>query len=448
MGVFWGAGTVRAGTRNGTQAQAAWQKKLDTLLKSMQGDESTLALKVRMLLEEPKARFLIYERGALPDPAHDMLLDIRKWAAPFAADKSTLILRELGLIDELSLKSHIADRARFFASRERMDKLVRFIAPGDGAYQIDLKIMAVLARAPQPQLSQILRILLAELDPQNLTADSKTLAEFQRFGVEQAFWDFVAQEFRYADEGPCLRNLLLRLFATDFARHVTGKVPVSLTHLVLPNGGGSNAIVFMDGWRDSSSHQRSYDALSAIIAEDLRIKSQLSGFALADLVMGFPYRDYLFNGAMEAVRAAREVGQVAVLSEGDAAFQPHKIWRIGLDPEVDGNILVFDRKLEHLDELTAVFPADHYVLVEDKPDILAAVKRKLGPRITTVLVRQGKYAAMPLNDDPPPDVTLPSIAALTRDELERIIVDASGPPASGGEPASLLAASRHQDPPS
>ncbi|WP_292686923.1 hypothetical protein [Novosphingobium sp.] len=255
------------------------------------GEESTLALKVRMLLEEPKARFLIYERGALPDPAHDMLLDIRKWAAPFAADKSTLILRELGLIDELSLKSHIADRARFFASRERMDKLVRFIAPGDGAYQIDLKIMAVLARAPQPQLSQILRILLAELDPQELTADSKTLAEFQRFGVEQAFWDFVAQEFRYADEGPCLRNLLLRLFATDFARHVTGKVPVSLTHLVLPNGGGSNAIVFMDGWRDSSSHQRSYDALSAIIAEDLRIKSQLSGFALADLEMVHSFLD-------------------------------------------------------------------------------------------------------------------------------------------------------------
>lgn len=255
------------------------------------GEESTLALKVRMLLEEPKARFLIYERGALPDPAHDMLLDIRKWAAPFAADKSTLILRELGLIDELSLKSHIADRARFFASRERMDKLVRFIAPGDGAYQIDLKIMAVLARAPQPQLSQILRILLAELDPQDLTADSKTLAEFQRFGVEQAFWDFVAQEFRYADEGPCLRNLLLRLFATDFARHVTGKVPVSLTHLVLPNGGGSNAIVFMDGWRDSSSHQRSYDALSAIIAEDLRIKSQLSGFALADLEMVHSFLD-------------------------------------------------------------------------------------------------------------------------------------------------------------
>ena len=114
-------------------------------------------------------------------------------------------------------------------------------------------------------------------------------------------------------------------------------------------------------------------------------------FALADIVMGFPYKEYLYPGALDAVRKARSLGTVAVLSEGDATFQPHKIWRAGLDPEVDGNVLVFDRKLEHLDEMIAAFPADHYVLVEDKPDILATVKQALGPRVTTVLVRQGKY---------------------------------------------------------
>ena len=105
---------------------------------------------------------------------------------------------------------------------------------------------------------------------------------------------------------------------------------------------------------------------------------------------------------MEAVRKARTLGPVAVLSEGDATFQPHKIWRTGLDSEVDGNVLVFDRKLDHLDEMTAAFPADHYVLVEDKPDILTAVKRDLGPRVTTVLVRQGKYGQAPVPEDPPP----------------------------------------------
>jgi FMN phosphatase YigB (HAD superfamily) len=143
-------------------------------------------------------------------------------------------------------------------------------------------------------------------------------------------------------------------------------------------------------------------------------------FALADVVMGFPYRDYLYPGAIDAVRKARTLGTVAVLSEGDATFQPHKIWRAGLDPEVDGNVLVFDRKLEHLDEMTAAFPADHYVLVEDKPDILAAVKAVLGPRVTTVLVRQGKYANASLSGNSTPDAVFASIGALAESDLSQL----------------------------
>ena len=143
-------------------------------------------------------------------------------------------------------------------------------------------------------------------------------------------------------------------------------------------------------------------------------------FALAEAVMGFPYRDFLYPGALEAVRHARGLGPVAVLSEGDATFQPHKIWRTGLDPEVDGNVLVFDRKLEHLEEMTAAFPADHYILVEDKPDILAHVKRTLGSRVTTILVRQGKYAHAPLTAAPAPDVILESIADLAALDLSAL----------------------------
>ena len=146
-------------------------------------------------------------------------------------------------------------------------------------------------------------------------------------------------------------------------------------------------------------------------------------FELAGIVMGFPYGQYLYPGAMEAVRKARTLGPVAVLSEGDATFQPHKIWRTGLDPEVDGNVLVFDRKLDHLDEMTAAFPADHYVLVEDKPEILTAVKRALGSRVTTVLVRQGKYGKAPLPQDLPPDMVFESIGAFAESDFSLLNPD-------------------------
>lgn len=140
-------------------------------------------------------------------------------------------------------------------------------------------------------------------------------------------------------------------------------------------------------------------------------------FLFAELVMGFPYGNYLYPGALQAVRHARSFGVAGILSEGDDVFQPHKIWRTGLYPEVDGNVLVFTHKLLHINELVAAYPADHYVLVEDKPDILAEVKRTLGEQLTTILVRQGKYANQPLTVEPLPDLVLESIAEFAQVDL-------------------------------
>jgi uncharacterized protein (TIGR02687 family) len=245
--------------------------------------QSALALKVKMLLEQPASRFLLYQTGPQGDPANDLLLDVRRWAAPFAADKSTLILRELGLFDALALKPFVNERAKFFASRERLEKLQRLVTPGDNERQLDLKIMAVLAKAAQPQLPQILRIVLAEMEADDLAAPAPLLAEFERFGLLERFWEFVGAEFRYVDHNPNLRNLLLRLFATDLARHLTGKPLDAFSHLTLANGGGVNAVVFMDGWRDSSAYQRRYDKLAAAIATELKVKDQLSAFGLSEL---------------------------------------------------------------------------------------------------------------------------------------------------------------------
>lgn len=132
-------------------------------------------------------------------------------------------------------------------------------------------------------------------------------------------------------------------------------------------------------------------------------------FAFAELLMEFPYGNYLYPGALEAVRHARAAGQVAILSEGDEVFQPHKIWRTGLYQEVAGAVIIFRHKLDHLRELVAAYPADHYFLVEDKPDILQTVKRTLGEQVTTIFVRQGKYAAVLVEGGPDPDIVLGSI---------------------------------------
>ena len=136
-------------------------------------------------------------------------------------------------------------------------------------------------------------------------------------------------------------------------------------------------------------------------------------FALADLLMGFRYDRFLFPGALDAIAHLRRLGRVAILTEGDPTFQPSKIWRAGLDDAVAGNVLVFDHKIRHLAEVVAAFPADHYVLVEDKPDVIAEIRARLRAPLTAVLVRQGKYAAaVPPGPWPGAELTLDAISDL------------------------------------
>ena len=60
-------------------------------------------------------------------------------------------------------------------------------------------------------------------------------------------------------------------------------------------------------------------------------------------------------------------------------------------------------------------PARRLAVVDDKPRLLRAFKTTLGRRVTTVFVRQGKYAWAETTSPPPqPDITLESIGEFTR----------------------------------
>jgi len=134
---------------------------------------------------------------------------------------------------------------------------------------------------------------------------------------------------------------------------------------------------------------------------------------LAQQLLCFPFERYLFPGALDAISHLKTLGSVAILSDGDLVFQPMKIARAGLADAVDGNVMIYSHKQEHLDEVMRRFSSQRYVLVDDKPDILAAAKARLGQRLITLHVCQGKYAhAESLGVFPAPDVEVQAIGDL------------------------------------
>jgi FMN phosphatase YigB (HAD superfamily) len=144
---------------------------------------------------------------------------------------------------------------------------------------------------------------------------------------------------------------------------------------------------------------------------------------MSSWLVDYPFADRLYPGALDAVKHVQQWGTHVILSDGDAVFQPRKVERSGLWRAFDGRVLIYIHKEEELDDVARLYPADHYVMIDDKLRILSAVKKIWGDRVTTVFPKQGHYALDPeiLAECPPADVELAKIGDLVSYELPAVL---------------------------
>jgi FMN phosphatase YigB (HAD superfamily) len=149
---------------------------------------------------------------------------------------------------------------------------------------------------------------------------------------------------------------------------------------------------------------------------------EMGFLSMSGYLLDYPFATRLFPSALKVLRRLKRCGLTVILSDGDVVFQPRKVVRAGLSDAVDGRVLIYIHKEKALDDVERRFPAEHYVLVDDKPRILAAVKRYWGDRVTTVFARQGSYAldVQTVGTLPPADVVIERIGDLLSFDLPRL----------------------------
>lgn len=156
---------------------------------------------------------------------------------------------------------------------------------------------------------------------------------------------------------------------------------------------------------------------------------------LAAFILDYPFAERLFPNALEAIAYLDTLGTSVILSDGDMVLQPRKVQRSGLWQATAGHVSIYLHKQRRLDAIQRRWPARHYVMVDDKPALLAVMKREMGPMLTTVFVRQGHYAQEQTlaADDPTPDIGIDRINELRSLTLEGLLSAAARPHATATE---------------
>ena len=152
---------------------------------------------------------------------------------------------------------------------------------------------------------------------------------------------------------------------------------------------------------------------------------------VSSFLVNYPFANRLYPNSLDVIDHVKQWGPVVILSDGDVVFQPRKVERSGLFEAVDGNALIYVHKEQELDDVEQRFPAEHYMMVDNKLRILTAMKKIWGERLTTVFPRQGHYALdlKVIANYPPADITIERIGDLVNYDLSAFLGEAKAVPA-------------------
>src|SRR4029453_3712695 len=165
------------------------------------------------------------------------------------------------------------------------------------------------------------------------------------------------------------------------------------------------------------------DYLGALQRYRIEHPQDIHLLSMSSFLVDYPFANRLYPGALDVLERFRAWGPTVILSAGDVVFQPRKVERSGISEAVEGHLLIYNHKEKALDDVERRYPAEHYVLVDDKLRILTTVKRTWRSRVTTVFPRQAQYAhdQKTIAECPPADVTVERIGDLLNIDLSALL---------------------------
>ena len=213
------------------------------------------------------------------------------------------------------------------------------------------------------------------------------------------------------------------LFDVDNTLLDNDRVATDLQHHLASEVGAKGAKEYWQIFEELRTELGYADYLGALQRYRTKHPHAQQLLCMSDFLVSYSFAERLFPDALKVIEQVEQWGPAVILSDGDVVFQPLKINRSGLAAAVSDRVLVYVHKEQELHDVERRYPAEHYVLVDDKLRIVAAVKKFWGARVTTVFVRQGHYAVDPktLASYPPADINIARIGNLLQYHLPELL---------------------------
>jgi len=210
-------------------------------------------------IEDTENNYLIYAPfKRLPDDdVNNHLLSILKYSRLFNTDRISLVMTQLEIPVELHDMMEMYNK--FFGAKSRITAFEKMTTTAIKTQEeLEMTLMAVLTKANTAQLYSIIQALFVEY----ASGSTALYTQLTNFGLQDAFWNYVAKYYGYQSEEPTIQKLVISFFVNAFYGQLGQQaLPKSLKEYEVLDQ--TTAIVsFMDGVMNDSRYTEAFDQLS------------------------------------------------------------------------------------------------------------------------------------------------------------------------------------------
>lgn len=233
--------------------------------------------KVLLEREDIKSNYLIYAPFPKPDSRENHLADTIKYSKEFSADRASLLAIDLG-IDE-KYKPVLQKYIKFFGAKDRTEKFYKLeVDSYNNESTIEIALLSVLAKSKIVNFEEVVRIVLTS----GVLRDNEYMAEFKKYGLDEALWKHISHTFSFVDEEPNLEKLIISLFLTYTEKEIHKELPASMNKYLLSKSG--TVMAFMDQIMNSILYHEDFDHLSDRVFTKINGEILFEGYSVEDIV--------------------------------------------------------------------------------------------------------------------------------------------------------------------
>lgn len=203
---------------------------------------------------DTQTNYLVYAPFEKPALRDNHLADTIRYSKEFFADRASLLTLDLGMDERC--KPIIQQYIKFFASKERTKRFYEMEVEVYNRVTIEIALMSVLCKSKCSSFEDVLRCVFSQGDLE----DNKALAEFERYGLTDAFWKRCEENFGYVDVEPTLTKFAMVLFASYASKTIACELPTAWKNF--ESFKASSAVAFLDNLMNNFLYADCFDALS------------------------------------------------------------------------------------------------------------------------------------------------------------------------------------------